>query len=215
MHPRGPLPPDVYWRRRAAVLAVTVVVLLLIIKVVAGAVMNDAAPSPSGSVLPLVTSSATPTEEVSPSTEPSLASTQPSASAESGTATKGVCAKSDISVAATVDRKTTKVGSGLHITLTVTNKGKSACKRDVGSGANEITVTSGSTTVWSSDYCNPSSKSNVVTLRPGKSWKIEVSWSGKVTLKGCDVRKSAKAGTYSASARNGTVHSKPARFAIR
>ena len=69
-----------------------------------------------------------------------------------------------IAVEATTDSSTYPVGSTPKLTLTITNTGDVACKRDVGPKANELEITSGGYHVWSSDDCNASSQSKVVTL---------------------------------------------------
>jgi hypothetical protein len=65
---------------------------------------------------------------------------------------EGECSDADTSVRVEVDRETTAVGEGVHINMVVKNISAKTCKRDVGSGANEVTVISGPALIWSTDH---------------------------------------------------------------
>ena len=152
---------------------------------------------PSASAAPSASGSA------SPSPSPS-----PSASAD--------CVDSDIAVSVATASATTTVGGGMGLTLTVTNTGSAACNRDVGAGANELRITSGSVLVWSSDFCNPSKAKDVQALEPGKPFTTSATWPGTVTQKGCPAdQPQAQAGGYKVVARNGSVESEPVAFAVQ
>jgi hypothetical protein len=104
----------------------------------------------------------------------------------------------------------------MPLTLTVTNSGSAACNRDVGAGANELRITSGSVLVWSSDFCNPSKASDLQVLEPGKPFTTSVTWPGNVTEKSCPAdQPQAQAGSYKVVARNGAVESEPVAFAVQ
>ena len=51
-----------------------------------------------------------------------------------------LCTSDMVKVTAVVDRKTTPVGIGVHIKMSVKNTSSADCIRDVGSGANEIVI---------------------------------------------------------------------------
>jgi hypothetical protein len=119
-------------------------------------------------------------------------------------------------VTAGTSASSTTVGSGLTLSLNVENTGSAACTRDLGAGANEIRVTSGSVLVWSSDFCNPSDASDVVTLAPGEGVTTSVTWPGTVTAEGCPAdQPTAQAGSYRVVARNGAVESEPVSFTVQ
>jgi hypothetical protein len=85
----------------------------------------------------------------------------------------------------------------------------------VGAAQNELVITSGSTRVWSSDDCNPGGDPNVVTLEPGQSYSVSVTWLGRLSQKGCPADQPlAEAGTYKLTGRNGEVTSEPAVFSL-
>jgi hypothetical protein len=225
INPVGPEEPRTYWQRRALVVAALLGVLLvlwLIVRAALGGGGGDgsAAPAPSESpsfglsmtpepsaspgATASTTASGSPSGSVSPTTSPS-----PSASAT------GVCADDDIRVAVAPASASTAVGAGMALTMTVTNTSDSPCSRDVGAGANELQVTSGSVLVWSSDYCAPSKATDVTVLKPGKSWSTSITWPGKVTAKGCpSSQPTAQPGTYRAQASNGGVASSREVFVV-
>jgi hypothetical protein len=108
------------------------------------------------------------------------------------------------------------VGGEMALTLSVTNTGSAACTRDVGAGANELRVTSGSVLVWSSDFCNPSKATDVQVLEPGKPFTTSATWPGTITEKSCPAdQPRAQAGGYQVVARNGAIESEPVAFAVQ
>lgn len=214
-NPVGPEPPNTYWRRRAAVLGVLVVILLLgwlLLRAVFGSSAEPEAQDPSASPSASPTASASP----EPSDASPSASAAPNSSASPSPSARSTCSDSDIEVAASTSASSTSVGAGMGLTMTVTNTGDAACNRDVGAGANELRITSGSVLVWSSDFCSPSSESDVVALMPGKPFTTSVTWSGTVTAKDCPADQPlAQSGTYKVQARNGDVTSESVTFTVK
>ncbi len=217
-HPVGPEPPEVYWRRRLIVGLAVIVTLVLLVKVVhhgggspaaasststsvsatpaasSGAQMTAQSPSPTASDMPIAVASQTPTAPT--------------------TTASGECSDADTAVTITLDRKTTTVGVGVHMTMSVKNTSATSCKRDVGSGANEVTIISGPALIWSTDHCNPSTAKDIVDLKPGQTWSVDDVWDGKMSAKGCKILATAKPGAYWGHARNGNVNSDGASFVI-
>ena len=208
LHPSGPEPASVYWIRRAAILAVLLTVLVLLWWVL-GALLGGGGDTAGE---PAAESSASASAEPGASPAASAA-----ASAESTTAAEPVaCLDSAILVEATTDASTYPVGSTPRLTLTITNTGDVACKRDVGPKANELEITSGGYHVWSSDDCNASNKTKVTTLQPGEKVASSITWNGRLSQKGCPDGEGAmaKAGSYQLIGRNGKVTSEPTPFAL-
>ncbi len=201
----------VYWIRRIAI-------VLVVVALVVGAWWAFGALRGGGSDEAA--------DVVSPSASPSASASegapedQASPSADSGTteedAEPAQCPDSVILVEATTDSSTYPVGSTPKLTLTITNTGDVACKRDVGPKANELEITSGGYHVWSSDDCNASSKSKVVTLKPGDKVASSITWNGRLSQKGCPDEEGAvaKAGRYDLVGRNGKVTSDSTPFAL-
>jgi len=144
-NPVGPESSTVYWRRRLvvgiALLALIVVVLLIVFRP-SGA---EPTPSPSGSSMPTTASEGTGTQ---------------------GTPTGEVvaCSPSSVRVVPVVDSSTFANGEEPMLSMEITNIGAIACSYDVGTGAQEYTITSGSDRIWSSADCAESPTENVMTL---------------------------------------------------
>jgi hypothetical protein len=211
MHPVGPQSPVTYWLRRLLVLAVVVALLLGIRWLLTGAGEEPAAsatqsPSPSASSSPATS----PSGSAAPSDTPT-----PTATAAATPAPDGQCADAAISVTASTDAASYTVGSTPRLRMRIENTSDTACKRDVGAAQNELVITSGSTQVWSSDDCNPGGDPNVVTLDPGQSYSVSVTWLGRLSQEGCPAEQPlAEAGTYKLTGRNGEVASEPVVFAL-
>ena len=208
MHPTGPEPASVYWIRRGAIVLVVVTVLVALwwlLGSLFGGGSDTSADAGADS-----TSSAT--ASAAPDASSSAAA---SASADAG-AEPVECLDSAITVEATTDSSTYPVGSTPRLTLTIINSGDVACKRDVGPKANELEITSGGYHVWSSDDCNASSKSKIVTLKPGDKVASSITWNGRLTQKGCPNGEGdeAKAGSYDLVGRNGKVTSEQTPFSL-
>jgi len=216
VHPVGPEEPQVYWRRRLMLgLAALVTLIVIIQSLTGGKEPVPAAVSGSPSPDAVVTS---PEPSSVPSVvlaSPTTAVLQPTAQPTVPVVADGECSDADTSIRVEVDRETTAVGEGVHIKMVVKNISAVSCKRDVGSGANEVTVISGPALIWSTDHCNPSTDKDLVELAPGQEWSVNVVWVGKQTAKGCKVRNMAEPGAYWAHGRNASLNSDGVRFVVQ
>jgi len=207
VHPVGPETPEVYWRRRILLFFGLIVVLSVLGKVLFGG--SDSQPvavatkSPSAQPTAVKTPKPTPTKTVAPVVDPTKRSVA------------GTCRDADMKVTVSSAKHVTAVGQGLSVTLKVTNTSKKKCTRDLGSGANEVTITSGPALVWSTDHCNPSTASDVQSLAPGKSWSVNVIWDGKISEAKCQLMGKAQHGAYWVHAHNGTVQAHAMRFVVQ
>jgi len=204
MHPTGPQSPGVYWVRRAAVLVVLLVLLLGVRWLLTGRGGGTpaATPTPSPSQSSSSSQSSTPTTSTSTSPKPTSTGTV-------------ACTKSQISVTASTDAASYPVGSTPHLRMKIENTSSTPCTRDIGASQNELLITSGTARVWSSDDCSPGGGSQVVTMAPGQSYSVAVTWLGKLSAKGCPANQpAATKGTYKLTGRNGDVTSAPAVFAL-
>lgn len=148
-NPVGPQPPSVYWRRRLLVLlgliAVIVVIVLIIVRPGSG---PDA--KPTNSPKPSSTSAGpTPTPTFS--------------SAAGGEA----CNPAQIALTAVTDSNSYNAGVNPQISMTILNAGSAPCTFDVGTGAQEYIITSGTDRIWSSKDCQTSPTSTPQVLQPG------------------------------------------------
>ena len=216
VHPVGPEEPQVYWRRRLMLGLAALVTLIVIIQSITGGkepVPAVASGAPSSEAL--VTSSAPSPVPSVVLASPTTAVLQPTAQPTVPVVADGECSDADTSIRVEVDRETTAVGEGVHIKMIVKNISDVTCKRDVGSGANEVTVISGPALIWSTDHCNPSTDKDLVELAPGQEWSVNVVWIGKQTAKGCKVRNMAEPGAYWAHGRNASLNSDGVRFVVQ
>ncbi len=203
LHPRGPLPPGVYWRRRLVTLLVVVVVLAIVWRACG-----------SGGGTPEARVSQTPAPVTSTTAPPR---TSPSASAAATSAPAvGACPDTAIEVTAKADAQTYPPSRRPILTIGVANKGAVACTRDVGQAAREIRVFSGNDRVWSSDDCSPGGGSQVVTLNPGAApVTFSVTWARKRSAPGCPAgARDVPSGTYRVTGRFGDVVSASDTFTM-
>jgi hypothetical protein len=127
LHPRGPLPPGVYWRRRGLTLLAVVLVLFLVSRACGSGGSPSASlsptPAPSASVTkapkPSTSAAASPTASKTPSPTPSPTAT-------------GTCKKADLVVNARADAQAYPGGRRPVLTIGVANKGTAPCTFDTG-----------------------------------------------------------------------------------
>ena len=211
LNPIGPEPPTVYWIRRAAIVVVVIAVIVALWWLVGALRGGGSSPSSAEpTAAPSGSTSAAPDATGGASAGASAAPTKTS------TPTVTQCPDAVIKVEATTDAATYPVGSTPKLTLTITNTGDAACKRDVGPKANSLEITSGGYHVWSSDDCNASDKSKIIKMQPGDKVASSITWDGHLSQKGCPNGKgpAAKAGRYALTGKNAGVSSSPTPFGL-
>lgn len=206
LHPVGPLPASTYWRRRL-VLLVGLVVLLLLLRSCTGGSPKPAShggtPRPSSSPTATATATPAPSRSAGPSPSPTQAA---------GPLT---CPDQSLTLGVTPATTTAPAGSTIRFTLTVKNTGAVACRRDLGGGALEVLVYSGTDRIWSSDDCSTDKSRSVQTLPAGGSLQSTQSWGGKRSAPGCPAGEPvARNGTYTVRARVGTLRSGTSVFRL-
>lgn len=198
--PVGPEPAPTYWQRRAF-LAVAVLLLLLLLLFLLT--------SSGGGQERVATSGASPSPNASSSAGPS-GSPQPSASPGSTP-----CDPPALTATATTERNDYPVGGRPVLVLTVTNTGTTPCTRDLGQGAVELMVVSGSDRIWSSDDCAPGGPVKSVVLAPQEESVTRLTWAGRRSQPGCAGDKAAtQAGTYRVNARLGDLRVEGSAFVL-
>lgn len=202
-NPVGPQPPSVYWRRRLLVLlgliAVIVIIVLIIVRPGSG---PDA--KPTNSPKPSSTSAGpTPTPTFS-----SAAGGEP-------------CNPAQVSLTAVTDSNSYDPGVNPQISMTILNAGSAPCTFDVGTGAQEYVITSGTDRIWSSKDCQTSPTSTPQVLQPGVPLSTTpFAWDRtRSSTDTCDTsRPAAVAGpdgpTYRLQVKLGTVESETVAFRL-
>jgi hypothetical protein len=211
LHPVGPLPAAVYWRRRLLVLGGTLGVLagggwLGVTAVTGGSASGTAAagaadaagaaPAPAPAldqVAPSLAAVQVPTAAPatsSPTSSPTT-SAAPTTEAPPGPVSGGPCTDDMIGLEVRPEPATTPAGSKPTFDLVVTNVSPVACVRTLDKGVQEIVLLdAGGNRVWGSNDCFPEVSSDVRTLQPGEAVEFPVPWSGLSSAPGCTAERS-------------------------
>jgi hypothetical protein len=232
LHPVGPLPARVYWRRRLVVLTALLVVLGAGawggIALLTGAQARDggateAAPATPATpaleqVVPSLTAVRTP---VPPEPVPvdaaavAAAEAPPAAAAPPAAEAGGPCGDD----ALTIEVRTpgsAAAGTKPVLELVVTNTSAVPCVRDLDKGLQElILLDSGGARVWGSNDCFPESGADVRTLAPGEVVVFPVVWGGLTSTPDCaGERVTPPPGSYAVRGRLDTKSSPDAPLAL-
>ncbi|WP_433600840.1 hypothetical protein ACQPXH_03280 [Nocardia sp. CA-135953] len=223
LEPNGPLPPEIYWRRRALAVGVLVVALALVIWLVLTVTRGGDSP---GTTKAAATSSASATNKPagassSPPPTTGESSAKPTgttaAAASASQVAAGICPDQSLAVKVTVEQPTYKTGENPVFGVVITNISSTACSRDVGSGLQQVSVTSldGQRRLWSSTDCYPDGAPDVRTLNRGEQAAFMVTWSGSTSQPNCaGDRVQVPPGAYAVVAQLGSLRSAAEPFNI-
>ena len=196
LHPVGPLPAAVYWRRRLMVLTLAVAVLG------GGGWLGVALATrePGGTETAASSSTLGPSAAGTPALErvvPSLASVQtptppatatvevPAPEVPAGPEPGGPCSDDMITVEVR-GPGSVAAGSGPGLDLVVTNVSPVPCERVLDQELQEIVLLdSAGTRLWGSNDCQPESSDDVRVLAPGEQVFFPLVWSGLTSEPGC------------------------------
>jgi hypothetical protein len=229
LHPVGPLPTAVYWRRRLLVLVGTLGVIgggWLGVAVatgdpggsdpasgtVAAAGATGDAPTPAlEQVLPSMAAVQVPTAVPTTSAPAPVPSTAPA-----GPVPGGPCTDDMIQVDVRPESASSPVGGKPTFDLVVTNVSPVACVRVLDKGLQEIVLLDGAgNRLWGSNDCFPEASSDTRTLQPGEAVVFPVLWSGLSSAPGCTAdRTTPGAGSYVVRGRLDTKTSGDAAFTL-
>lgn len=202
MHPVGPRPARVYWRRRIVMLALLATVVIVLANVLGGRGSAQAAQDhPAGESG--AAAGQTPDPQTSESTDPT-----------DGPAT---CGEGTLSIALTADQRTYAEGANPVFTVVLTNTSDASCVVDAGEASREILITSGSDRIWSSLDCPATENAERVLLLPaGGRDESAVTWTRIRSAEGCtDGLPTPRPGTYTAVAKLAGVSSTAAVFELK
>ncbi|RBY84183.1 MucR family transcriptional regulator [Blastococcus sp. TF02A-26] len=210
LHPVGPLPAAVYWRRRLMVLTLLLAVLggggwlgvALATREPEGtrpaASSSSAAPEPAEPpalerVVPSLASVQTPTPPAAASVPPPA----PEVPVDTGPQPGGPCSDEMIAVEVRAPASV-PVGSGPTVELVVTNVSPAPCSRVLDAELQEIVLLdSDGARRWGSNDCQPESSDDVRLLAPGEQAVFPLVWSGLSSEPGCAAPRTAMpAGQY-------------------
>ncbi|MEU2350742.1 MucR family transcriptional regulator [Modestobacter sp. NPDC049651] len=186
LHPVGPLPSAVYWRRR--VLVLTLLVALVGGGSWVGAALlagNDAGTARAAVQRPDAGPPAL--EQVLPSPAAvRLPDTDPPPAAVPDAADAGPCADDMIGLEVRPGAPSAATGTPVPVQLVVTNTSPDACTRALDAQLQEVVLLDGSgARVWGSNDCRPGAGSDTRTLAPGEAVTVTVEWPGRTSEPGC------------------------------
>jgi hypothetical protein len=197
------LPPSTYWRRRALVLLAVVAVAALLFQV----------GTRGGGEGRLTGPAERPSTATAPPTTPPT--TTPPTAPPTAPATSAACPDGALTLVAATDVERYPLASTARLTLTLTNTSGAPCTRDTGQAALSFTVVSGSDRIWSSDDCSPGGAAAQELLAPAAPKVVTVPWSLARSAPGCPTdRPALQPGTYTVTARAGTLTSAPVVFRL-
>ena len=240
LHPVGPLPPSVYWRRRAlAGLGLVVAPALLIgglaascgdstaaatapdgtsASPVAATASAAALATPPGGQAGVLDPRAAPTGLTAPAVfGASTGSGSPAAGATApSTPAAPRCADGALSVTARTDEPRYAAGADPRLSLVVTNTGSAPCTRDLDAARQALAVVRRpGEGLWGSNDCSPTHTDDVRTLAPGQEVVFSVRWSGRTSSPGCvGPRRDVPPGGYQLLARLDGLVSRPTSFEL-
>ena len=222
--------PATYWRRRVVVLAAGVAILGLPIWAVNEAFGGSRAPgqgsprSHAGHVTSPGARSRTghgPRQALAGDTahlgSRPRAHPQPTASSPAVSAAPAHRPGRHACAALTLRSARYRYGSGELVTFVVgaVSTGSRPCHVNLGSKFTSVVVDSGSTPLWDSSSCLRGTGSQVVMVRRGAPAYLPVTWDRRTSLSGCPHQGNAiPAGTYTATAFYGQLHSKTVTFVL-
>jgi hypothetical protein len=228
LEPRGPLPPEIYWRRRGLAIGVAVVVVAIVVAIIvavlsgsAGANTNTAAKKP---VAPGAQNPGGAGPEVKTPVEPPAGQNtdQPAETATAAVQPPPVlkegddCPDSTLAVKGLTNAPQFAIGDQPKFVMVVTNIGLVACKRDVGAAVLAAYVYSlDNKRLWSNLDCAPSNETLVKTFAPGEQVTTAVTWTGMGSAPHCPLpRPAIGPGTYNLVVQLGNLRSLAVPFIL-
>lgn len=224
IEPTGPLPASIYWRRRLVAVFGSLIAVLLLVWVVGVLLGGNDSPAVRGTAQDDV---AIPLASEPPSTSQAVSSSASVTPSPTTLVTSGPpvpaagppqpCPDSVITLAATVEHPSYRVGERPVFTLHIVNAGPVACVRDVSRQLRVLLVVpvGGTTPLWSSGDCYSSGGAETPVLRPGQELVYTLIWSGRTSAPGCAPAGGlVPAGEYAVIGKLGALASAPTTFSL-
>jgi hypothetical protein len=172
----GPLPAAVYWRRRAVVLVGLAMVVLIVSYACGGPdTVEGAGPTPTtASTQPSATQSV-----LHPVIATTTASPKQSDFVLPAPVTTGPCTDAEMDLTASAASTEVLSGHSLDVTIQIQNLSHRTCSRDIGADMQELRLEDATTTIWSTDDCDPNSGHDVRSFAPGRKISFTLTWHGR------------------------------------
>lgn len=204
LHPVGPEPPAVYWRRRVVLLLLVLGLVALAVTLTGGGGRADAPAAQEQDAQEQSSPDPAPRPEPAPAT---------SAPDEAAHEEAEPCAQEQLSVSVATDSSGYGPQAAPRFTVTAGNAGDAACAVDLGSVV--LLVTSGEDRVWSSEDCQDGGEERRVVLEPGAEEQQTVTWQRVRSAEGCpETDEELAPGTYQVRASVGEFASRATQFTL-
>ncbi|MDH6423587.1 hypothetical protein [Aurantimicrobium minutum] len=156
--------PAVYRRRRLVALLALVAVITAVVLIIVRP--GQATPAPVA------------TETAAAKPAATTASATPTPTPTVDVSSYKECSAKNLEVLPVLDSVDYQAGVLPNLSLSIQNTGKTACFYNVGTSAQELTITSGAETYWVSTDCQTEKSDTVAILEPGVVYpSAPVSWS--------------------------------------
>lgn len=182
---RGPLPPDVYWRRRLFVGTVAFSLVFVIAQWLTGGSDGSSDETPAAEQAGAQVSA---TQTVTAGDATSTAPVTPGAKATPTLAApEGVCKPADVAVTPSVAGGQ---AAGAYVTLslslqTITSE---ACTWQVASNSLTVRIAQGKEEIWSTRQCRKAVPSQSVVVRRAVATVVTMTWNARESNQGCTSR---------------------------
>jgi hypothetical protein len=216
LEPRGPLPPEIYWRRRGLAIGIGVVVVAIVVAIIVAVLSGGSGGNTSNSgKKPTANAQANPevkTQVEAPAGEdPGQPGETPTAAVQPPPVLNpgDDCPDSTLAVKGLTNAPQYATGDQPKFVMVVTNIGLVACKRDVGAAVLAAYVYSlDNKRLWSNLDCAPSNETLVKTFAPGEQVTTAVTWTGMGSAPHCPLpRPAIGPGTYNLVVQLGNLRS--------
>jgi hypothetical protein len=225
LEPRGPLPPEIYWRRRGLAIGIAVVVVAILVAIIVAVLSGSAGANTSGTAKkPAAQGQQNPGPEVKTQVEPPAGENtdQPAETPTAAVQPPPVlnagddCPDSTLAVKGLTNAPQYATGDQPKFVMVVTNIGLVACKRDVGAAVLAAYVYSlDNKRLWSNLDCAPSNETLVKTFAPGEQVTTAVTWTGMGSAPHCPLpRPAIGPGTYNLVVQLGNLRSLAVPFIL-
>jgi hypothetical protein len=224
LEPRGPLPPEIYWRRRGLAIGLAVVVVAVVVAIIVAVLSGSAGANNSNTTKKPPQNAQGANPEVKTQVEPPVGENtdQPAETPTAAVQPPPVlnagddCPDSTLAIKGLTNAPQYAIGDQPKFVMVVTNIGLVACKRDVGAAVLAAYVYSlDNKRLWSNLDCAPSNETLVKTFAPGEQVTTAVTWTGMGSAPHCPLpRPAIGPGTYNLVVQLGNLRSLAVPFIL-
>ena len=208
-----PVSNSVYWRRRCVALMIVLSILALIVWVLAGALGGSAPAGSPAATRPV--SGAPASASAGPSTQGAPAAGLPAAGKPAANYGLQPCPAGDVVLSLFSSQASYSLRETPQFEVDVVSTASRSCAFNIGASHVLLQVSAGGKLIWTSADCAEGQASLVTTLHRGVPTVVPITWDGQHSSPGCPVPgAAAPAGTYSATARDGSLASNALTFSM-